>query len=130
MFLDILDGLADGLDLLGLLVGDRDVELLFELHDQFDGVERVGPQVVDEGRLLGDLVLGHAHLLAHDLDDAIFHRHGQTSWYPENGRSRSDRGENGPGAGEAIVGTGPRGPPPPSATGEAPTAYRPHPASK
>ena len=49
MFLDVLDGLPDGLDLLGLFVGDGDIELLLELHDELDGVERVGSEVVDEG---------------------------------------------------------------------------------
>src|SRR5512135_671015 len=34
VFLDILDRLAHRLDLLGLFVGDSDVELLFELHHQ------------------------------------------------------------------------------------------------
>src|SRR3954469_12823283 len=45
MFLDVLDRLAHGLDLLGLFVRDGDVELLFELHHQLDGIERVGAEV-------------------------------------------------------------------------------------
>ena len=57
LLLDVVDGLADGLDLLGLLVGDGDLELLFELHDQLDDVERVGADVLDEGGLAGDLLL-------------------------------------------------------------------------
>src|SRR4051812_23497092 len=32
--LDVVDRLADGLDLLGLLVRDGDLELLLQLHDQ------------------------------------------------------------------------------------------------
>jgi len=43
VLLDILDGVADGLDLLGVLIGDIQVELLFELHHQLYGVQRVGP---------------------------------------------------------------------------------------
>ena len=39
---DVLDGRADGLDLLGVFVRDVDLELILELHDQLDGVERVG----------------------------------------------------------------------------------------
>src|SRR5690606_10458647 len=36
--LDVVDGVADGGDLLGVLVRDRHVELLLELHDELDGV--------------------------------------------------------------------------------------------
>src|SRR5436190_9583555 len=38
--LDEVHGVAHGLDLLGLLVGDRDVEVILELHHQLDRVER------------------------------------------------------------------------------------------
>ena len=41
-FFDELDGLADRLDLLGGIIRDVDIELLFQFHDQFDRVERVG----------------------------------------------------------------------------------------
>ena len=56
-FLDVIDGLADGLNFLGRVVGDVDVELFFEFHHQFDDVERIGPQVVDERSLGRDLLL-------------------------------------------------------------------------
>src|SRR6185503_6908441 len=49
--LDVLDGLLDARDLLGVLVRDLDPELLFERHHELDGVERVGPQVIHEGRV-------------------------------------------------------------------------------
>ena len=39
----------------GGVVGDFDVEFFFEGHDQFDVVEAVGAQIVDEGGLFGDL---------------------------------------------------------------------------
>ena len=45
---DVVDGLADGLDLLGVLVGDLDSELVLELHDQLDEVERVGVEILLE----------------------------------------------------------------------------------
>ena len=63
---DVGDGVADGLDLLGLLVGDRDAELLLERHDELDDVERVGAEVVDERGLLGDVVLLDVELLDDD----------------------------------------------------------------
>src|SRR4030095_8223293 len=46
--LDVLDGLLDARDLLGVLVRDLDPELLLERHHELDGVERVGPQVIHE----------------------------------------------------------------------------------
>src|SRR3546814_3697920 len=44
--LDEVEGGADGLDALQLLLLDRDVELLLEGHDQLDQVEAVGIEVV------------------------------------------------------------------------------------
>src|SRR5207249_6174750 len=82
--LDVVDGLADGLDLLGLVVGDLDVELLLQLHDQLDDVERVGADVLDEAGVAGDRLLVHREVLADDLDDALLDRHGSTlrRWAP------------------------------------------------
>ena len=88
VLLDVIDRLADGLDLLGLLVGDGDVELFFEFHHKFHGVERIGTEVVDEGGLPGDLVLGDSHLFTDDFDDTLFHGHGRTSSSSLFSRSR------------------------------------------
>ena len=68
----MVDGLTDRLDLLGHVVGDVDVELLFEFHHQFDRIQRVGAQIVDERRLAGDLVLANAKLLGNDINDTLF----------------------------------------------------------
>src|SRR5262249_57769863 len=76
--LDVVDGLTDRLDLLGLVVGDGDLELLFQLHDQLDDVERVGPHVLLELRLPRDLFLAHAQVLAHYVDNAFFN--GSHGW--------------------------------------------------
>src|SRR3954470_14981388 len=43
---DVLDGFLDASNLLGILVGDFDAELLLECHHELDGVERVGAEVV------------------------------------------------------------------------------------
>ena len=43
---DIVDRVLHGANLLGVFVGDFDVEGLFKGHDKFDGVERIGAQVV------------------------------------------------------------------------------------
>src|SRR3972149_2494702 len=66
---DVLHRLADFHDLLRVFVGDLDLELLFQRHHQFDHVQGVGPQVLHEGCLRGDLGLIHAQL----LDDDAFH---------------------------------------------------------
>src|SRR5258706_5811430 len=71
---DVLDRVADRLDLLRVLVRDRDLELVLELHHELDLVERIGPEVVDEGGLARDLVGRGAHAVAHDLDHAFFNR--------------------------------------------------------
>src|SRR5829696_6491122 len=66
---DVVDGLADRLDLLGILVRDLDPELILELHDQLDEIERVRVEVFLERRLLGDLALLDPELIGQDLLD-------------------------------------------------------------
>src|SRR5947208_1500759 len=65
--LDVLDGVATGHDLLGVLVRDLDVEVLLQGHDELDGIEGVGAQVFDELRGRSDVVLLHPELLDDDL---------------------------------------------------------------
>src|SRR5262249_36962649 len=67
----VVDGLADGLDLLRVLVRDLDPELVLELHDQLDEVEGVGVEVLLEGSLLGDVRLVDPELLGEDLLDPL-----------------------------------------------------------
>ena len=43
VLLDVLVGVAHALNLLGVFVRYLDAELLLEAHDEFDGVQRVGP---------------------------------------------------------------------------------------
>ena len=76
--LDVVDGLADRLDLLGLVVGDLDVELFLEFHDQLDDVQRVRADVFDEAGTARDLLLVDGEVFAHDIDDATFHGHATT----------------------------------------------------
>src|SRR5687767_7374447 len=70
--LDVVDRLLDGRDLLGLLVRDFGFEFFLQGHYEFDGVERVGAEIVDEGRFVLDVSLVHAELLGHDLLHALF----------------------------------------------------------
>ena len=68
----MVDGLADRLDFFRGIVGDVDVELFFEFHHQFHGIQGIGPQIVDERRFAGDLVLADAELLGDDVNHTFF----------------------------------------------------------
>src|SRR5580658_2206551 len=43
---DVVDGVGHGANLLRILIGDFNIESLFKSHHEFDGVERIGTQVV------------------------------------------------------------------------------------
>src|SRR5271166_2392899 len=64
---DVVDGVVDGANLLGVFVRDLDVEGLFEGHDEFYGVERIGAEVVHERCAGRDFALVHTQLLYDDL---------------------------------------------------------------
>src|SRR6185312_14329945 len=66
-FVDILDRVADRHDGFRRVVGNLDAEFFFERHDQLDGVEAVGAQVFNEGRIFGDLVGIDIQMLDDDL---------------------------------------------------------------
>src|SRR6185503_17719813 len=66
---DVLDRFLDASDLLGVLVGNLDPELLLERHHQFDGIERVGAEVVDERGVRRHFLFVHPELLH---DDALY----------------------------------------------------------
>src|SRR6188768_3866555 len=68
--LDEGDGVADGLEVLDLVVGDLDAELLLGGHHDLDHGQRVDVQVVGERLVLGDVVGVHAGDLLEDLGEA------------------------------------------------------------
>ncbi len=68
---DVAVGVADGVDLLGRVVGNLDAELFLEGHHQLDDVEAVGAQIVDEARVGRDLVFLDAEVLDNDLLHAV-----------------------------------------------------------
>src|SRR5271170_5026240 len=70
--LDVGDDVLDGADFLGVLIGDLDVELLFQRHHQLDDIERVGAEVLDERGLRSYFIGGHAQLLADFLANLRF----------------------------------------------------------
>src|SRR5262245_169993 len=67
VFLDVGDRIPHGGDLLGILVGNLEVEFLLERHHELHGVQRVRSQILDELRVGVDLVLLDPELLADDL---------------------------------------------------------------
>src|ERR1700720_2538138 len=76
--LDIGNNVFDGADLLGVFVGNFDVELLFQRHHQLDDIERVRAEVLDERSLGSYFVSGHTQLFANFLAnfgfDVLSHR--------------------------------------------------------
>ena len=74
--LDVVPRLADGGDLLGVLVGDLHPVLLLEGHDQLDQVQGVGLQVIGEGRFRGHLLDVDAKLLRDDAAELVEIRFG------------------------------------------------------
>lgn len=52
---DVLDSLLGRLDLIGILIGDLDRELLLDGHDNLDSVQRVQSEISVEVGLEGDL---------------------------------------------------------------------------
>src|SRR6202171_3418091 len=66
---DVVDSIRHGANLLRILVGDFDIEGLFEGHHKLDGVERIGAQVIHERSAGRDLALVHTQL----LDNNLFH---------------------------------------------------------
>src|SRR6185295_19684371 len=54
--LNILDGFSHRQDLFGVLIRNFDVEGLLERHNQLDGVQRIGTEVVHKFRIRDDIV--------------------------------------------------------------------------
>lgn len=65
---------ANGLELLCLIVWNFNVEFLFESHDELDGVEGVGTEVLNELSSWGYLVGANAELVYNDFLNAFFDR--------------------------------------------------------
>jgi hypothetical protein len=68
--LDHVGSFLDGANLLGPFFVERDFELLFQRHHDFDGVQRIGAQV-DKLGVRGDGVEVGAELLGDDASDLV-----------------------------------------------------------
>src|SRR5580704_16199115 len=73
--LDETHSILDGNDLFRGVVGNLAAEFLLERHHQLDGVETVGPQIVDETGVFGHL----GFLDAEMLDDDLLHSVGDVT---------------------------------------------------
>src|SRR5258706_13366607 len=63
VFADVVDGIRHGANLLRILVGDFNIEGLFESHHELDGIERIGAEVVHKRSAGRDLALINTQLL-------------------------------------------------------------------
>ena len=68
--MDHVGSFLDGANLLGPFFVERDFELLFQRHHDFDGVQRIGAQV-DKLGVRGDGVEVGAELLGDDASDLV-----------------------------------------------------------
>jgi len=69
---DVVDGVPDGLDFLGILVRNLDLELFLEREHELDDGERIRLEVIRERGLQLDLVGGDLELLDDDFFDLFF----------------------------------------------------------
>ena len=67
LILDVFYGVLHGGDLFGVFVGNLQFERLFERHDEFDDIQRIGAQIVNERRVVVHLALIDAELLDNNL---------------------------------------------------------------
>src|SRR5262249_30500751 len=88
VLVDVVDGFLDPGDLLGVLVGNLDAELLLEGHHELDGIEAVRSEVVHERGLGSHQLLFDAELVHDDLLDAIRNRLHHSSQDPPVGGTR------------------------------------------
>src|SRR5690554_4972757 len=68
----VVDRLLHAGDLLRFLIRNLALELFFQRHHEFDRVEGIRAQVVDERGVGGDVFLLHAQLVHDDLLDTLF----------------------------------------------------------
>jgi hypothetical protein len=66
---DVLDGILDRPNLLGVLIGDVDLERFLERQDELDQTKRISTQIVDEHGLWLDVRFVDVQLF---LDDSLY----------------------------------------------------------
>ena len=71
MVVDVADRVRDGGDVLRVVVGDLEVELLLDGHDELDDIQRVSTQIIDEARLRLHFVFFNVQSFANDFNDLV-----------------------------------------------------------
>ena len=69
---DILDHVSDCLQLFGVFVRDFDRKFFFKCHHQFDDIQRVRAQILNERGLWRNLLGVNAQLLDNDVFNFLF----------------------------------------------------------
>ena len=62
MLFDVVDHILHGPHLLCIIVRNLDVKRLFDGHYKLNGIQRIGTEVIDEGRSRRNFDLFHAEL--------------------------------------------------------------------
>ena len=65
--LDVLDRIADGLQVFSLIVRNLGGDFFFKGHDELDDIKRVGIQIFDETGVIGNLIRGDCELFHDEL---------------------------------------------------------------
>ena len=66
---DVVDGLLNRLDLLGILIRNFGLELFFERHDQLNRIQGIRAKVIHKRGLVGDFFFLHTELFGNDALD-------------------------------------------------------------
>jgi hypothetical protein len=72
LLFDVIDGVADSLDLLIIFIRDLDSEFVFEFHHQLYDIQRIRFQVVDKRRFSIDIICINAQLIGDNPDYLFF----------------------------------------------------------
>ena len=72
MRVDVVDSLLHGGDLFRIFIRNLALEFLFQRHHQFNRIQGIRAQIVDERGLVLDFGLVYAELFGNDFLDALF----------------------------------------------------------
>lgn len=72
MGVDMVDRQLYGGDLLCFFIGNFSLKFLFEGHHQFNGVERISAQIIDEGSFQGNLVIFDTQLFYDNFSNSFY----------------------------------------------------------
>ena len=64
--LDISNQRTDGLDVFNFLIGNLDLKLVLDGHQQVNDIQRIRAEIFLKIGILGDLILFHVELLSKD----------------------------------------------------------------